>query len=125
MKIWSLATVCATAAAVFAVQPSARADFSMTLTNCNSSFGCTTPTGNNIATVSVADIAGGVEITVTPTSPFTLVNTGLITFVFSLAQGIGPATVTPITAQFATQIPAGQDDGMGTFQYGLNWTGGN
>jgi len=107
-------------------QAPARADFSLTLTNCNSSFGCASPTGNGIGTVSVKDNgANEVQITVTPNGAFNLVKTGLMTFVFSLAQGIGPATVTPVTSNFAVIIPAGQEDGMGTFQYGLDWTGGN
>jgi hypothetical protein len=117
--------------AVTAGWPTAsHADFSLTLSNCNQSFGCTPDTGNNFGTVSVTNVAANeVQIQVSLASNFLFVDTGLTTFAFSLASGIGAASITNITPNdFASQIPPANTDGMGTFQYGVSLTvpgGGN
>ena len=106
------------------------ADFSLTLANCNQSFNCTPATGNNFGTVDVTDVTTNeVQIKVTLAPSFLFVDTGLTTFAFSLASGIGSASITNVSPNdFASQIPPANTDGMGTFQYGVNLTvpgGGN
>lgn len=136
MKHWSLATLTAIVGiGVFAAPPVARADFSITLSNCNKSFNCSPSTGLDVGTVNVTDIAANeVQISVSLNANYNFANTGLYTLAFSLASGIGSATLsgfpTTGTGAFAlgdtTSGPnPGKDDGMGTFQYALDLTGCN
>src|SRR5690349_10772575 len=112
MRQWSLAAVGAFASiAVLAVQPAARADFAINLTNCNDSFNCTPETGIAFGTVSVKDIAANeVEITVSLNSHYNFANTGNIGIAFSLASGIGAATLSgyPTSGSFVWAPDSGK-----------------
>jgi hypothetical protein len=126
MKQWSLATVCAIVGiGVFAAPPSARADFSATLTNCNTSFGCTSGTGNDFGTVTVTNVGSAgsneIQISVSLNSNYNFAQTGNIGFAFSLASGI-TGTISNITSVSAAtwSLQSGHDDGMGTFTSGLS-----
>jgi len=122
MKYWSLAAVSAIVGiGVLAGAPSARADFSVTLTNCNNSFGCSPATGlTDVATVSVTnDGTDTVKITVTVFGPYAFHATNgnsLDSFAFSLASGFGTGTISNLSSGWTSQIPPQNTDGMGTFQ---------
>jgi hypothetical protein len=121
MKLGSLASVSAIVGiGVFAAQPSARADFSIVLTNCNSSFNCSPATGLNFGTVKVTnDGSNTVKITVTLNSPYDFHETpssgALDSFAFSLASAFGTGTLSNITSGWSADIPPQNTDGMGTF----------
>ena len=113
---------------LFAAPPVARADFSVTLSNCNDSFNCSPATGLNVGTVNVTnDGTNTVKITVTLNSPYGFHETNtnpngngsLNSFAFSLASGFGNGSLSNITSGWTAQIPPQNTDGMGTFKDGL------
>jgi hypothetical protein len=108
---------------VFAFSPVARADFAVTLTNCNSSFNCSPATGLDVGTVNVTnDGTDTVKITVTLSSPYGFHSTNgssLNSFAFSLAAAFGTGTISSVSSGWTAQIPPQNTDGMGTFKDGL------
>jgi hypothetical protein len=124
MKNWSFAFVGGVVGiGVLAFSPAARADFAVTLTNCNSSFNCSPATGLNVGTVNVTnDGSNTVKITVTLNSPYGFHQTNggsLNSFAFSLASGFGTGTISNLSSGWSTQFPPQNTDGMGTFNDGL------
>jgi len=112
-----------------------RADVrTFTLTDCNDSSGCSPQFGNNFGTVTITDgVAGVVTVDVNLEPNYTWAATGLIGFAWTLATGFTGAN-TPIVSGLTASWIAGaggvpltgfNTDGMGTQQYGVDYTGAN
>lgn len=102
------------------------ATVSYQLTDCNTSSGCTPQLGNNFGTVTVTDVAGGVSVNVNLEGNYWWARTGLTTFSFTLASGLPMPALSGVSANWETTLDTSLNtDGMGSQQYGLNYTGAN
>jgi hypothetical protein len=106
-------------------------EIQFTLTDCNTSSGCSPQTGNNFGTVSVTDVSTGVvKVDVDLAPSYTWAKTGLEGFVFNLTSGLPTPTLSGVTASNWTPTSGSpqtsfNSDGMGSGQYGLDFTGAN
>src|SRR5262245_26978554 len=90
---------------VLAYAGAANADTAtFTLTDCNSSSGCSPQFGNNFGTVTITDVSGGGGVTVNVHlgAGYTWANTGLSGSAFTLASGFagGTPTVSGVSANW-------------------------
>jgi hypothetical protein len=101
------------------------------LTDCNTSSACSPQTGNNFGTVKITDAGTGiVNVDVDLAGSFTWANTGLEGFTFNLSFSSPVPTLSNVTASnWSPTLGAPQTsfntDGMGSQQYGLDFTGAN
>jgi len=104
------------------------------LTDCNTSSGCSPQTGNNFGTVTITNGAAGVvNVDVDLADTFTWAKTGLIGFAFNLVSGFTGANTPQLSNVTATNWSPTlgspdtgfNSDGMGSAQYGLDFTGPN
>ena len=86
---------------------------------------------NNFGTVSITDVSAGVvRVDVDLASTYTWAKTGLEGFVFNLTSGLPTPTLSGVTASNWTPTSGSPQtsfntDGMGTGEYGLDFTGAN
>jgi hypothetical protein len=119
------------AAALTFVPVAAQADLSFTLTDCNSSSGCSPQTGNNFGTVTVTDTVAGSVLIDAHLNGYTWANTGLIGFAWTLASGVGQPSISGLSPAadwspiIGTPLTVFNTDGMGTQQYGTDFIGPN
>jgi hypothetical protein len=110
------------------------ASLQFTLTDCNNGAGCSPQTGNNFGTVTITDVSAGVvSVDVDLAGTFTWARTGLIGFAFNLVSGFTGANTPQLSNVTATNwsptlgapLTGFNFDGMGSAQYGLDFTGPN
>jgi hypothetical protein len=110
------------------------ASLQFTLADCNDGAGCSNQFGNNFGTVTLTDGAAGVvNVDVDLSNSFTWTNSGLIGFAFNLVAGFTGAntpqlsnvTATNWTPTSGSPLTSFNTDGMGSAQYGLDFTGPN
>jgi hypothetical protein len=107
-----------------------RADsLQFTLADCNSGLGC--GTGANLGTVTITDVgANQVSVNAHLASGVTWISSGLIGFAFNLDFSSPVPTLSGVTASNWTPtsgnpLTSFNTDGMGSAQYGLDFTGPN
>jgi hypothetical protein len=113
-------------AAVAGLPATSHADRIFTLTTCNASLGC--GGANNFGTVTVHQVSTGVvSVDVDLATGVTWAATGLIGFEFQLASGLATPTLSNVSANWTptsgNPLTSFNGDGMGAFQYGLDFTG--
>jgi hypothetical protein len=110
------------------------ASLTFTLADCNNGAGCSPQTGNNFGTVTITDVvANVVSVDVDLSNSFTWAKTGLIGFAFNLVAGftgmntpqLSNVTATNWTPTSGSPLTNFNSDGMGSAQYGLDFTGAN
>jgi hypothetical protein len=110
------------------------ASLQFTLADCNNGAGCSNQFGNNFGTVTITDGAAGVvNVDVDLADSFTWTKSGLIGFAFNLVAGFTGAntpqlsnvTATNWTPTSGSPLTGFNTDGMGSAQYGLDFTGAN
>jgi hypothetical protein len=110
------------------------ASLQFTLADCNNAAGCSNQFGNNFGTVTITDGAAGVvNVDVDLADSFTWTKSGLIGFAFNLVAGFTGAntpqlsnvTATNWTPTSGSPLTGFNTDGMGSAQYGLDFTGAN
>jgi len=127
-------------ATTIAVPEAVRADsLQFQLTDCNTSAGCSPQTGNNFGKVTITDVSSGVvSVNVDLAPSYTWAASGLIGFAFNLGAsftGANTPTFSGLTANWigaasppaapGTLLTAFNTDGMGSAQYGVDFTGAN
>jgi hypothetical protein len=110
------------------------ASLQFTLADCNDGAGCSQQFGNNFGTVTITDVAANqVSVDVDLADSFTWTKSGLIGFAFNLVAGFTGAntaqlsnvTATNWTPTSGSPLTDFNTDGMGSAQYGLDFTGPN
>jgi hypothetical protein len=126
------------AAAVFAAGvalPSVgqAASLQFTLADCNDGANCSNQFGNNFGTVTITDVGMSgnvVSVDVDLANSFTWTKSGLIGFAFNLVAGFTGANTPQLSGVTATNwtptsgspLIGFNTDGMGSAQYGLDFT---
>jgi hypothetical protein len=105
----------------------AKADL-YTISNCSTGLGC--GTGNDLGTITTANITGGVEVTIQLTTGNFFQGTGNPSIMWSLSNN-SSVTINGIT-NYTGYLPASgstlsagshSPDGIGTYTYGIVWGG--
>lgn len=122
--------------AIAGLSASHAASLQFILTDCNDGATCATQFGNNFGTVTITDVGvDQVSVNVDLAAGYTWANTGLIGFGFNLPGVPAVPTLSNVTASNWTptsgnplviaDLGGNPSDGMGTAQYGLDFTGAN
>jgi hypothetical protein len=117
-------------AALLAGAPKAAFANSYTISDCSGGLGC--GVGNNFGTVTTQNIAGGVEVSIALTPGNYFFGNFDPSVMWDLS-GISSVTINGVTNYTGFAPPSGSTltagavhpDGIGTFNYGIEWTGGN
>jgi len=112
------------------------ASLQFTLADCNDSAGCSNQFSNNFGTVTITDVGmtgNVVSVDVDLATGFTWTDSGLIGFAFNLIGGFTGANTPQLSGVTAANwtptsgspLTGFNSDGMGSAQYGLDFTGAN
>src|SRR5262245_4631582 len=125
MRRFVLFTVLALSLVAAPQAMAATASFTLNVDFCTNPCLGGVPAANNGGTVTLTDIAGGVDVLVTLASGLAFHDQGLTSFAFNSTITLAATDITVLTATGApwtVEIPAVNSDGAGKFGYGISCT---